>query len=308
MLTDPERPWTSRKFLCNKVKHSNVTNELVDNCNIHKNKIHKKYHLNPNICVNTPNKLSTNNTEQIVTNSLDNVEKCIMRIVILAMMIYVLLNPMIYAPIILHEKIIQGFMTLMNVLYELRIGKYMYLHDHDNMKDMVFCKFNAAKMLNLAIKTMITFDRVWSKRIYRTCLKMLSKNFVKKRKNVEFFTHNKRPCPMQILTAETTWSRALSRSKGQTEVTPPPNCQHPVASSLFMNKKEIQVKNSFFESKNGFLNEPKPHIFKIWMLRTREKEKLKGLIGNNMIDMHFYTSTKISAVKKMTYHDHTNPI
>ena len=263
--------------------HSNVLNELVENCNEFRKKIsYNQYHLIPNNCVHNPNKLSTENTEKIVSIIFDNERKCIMRFVILAMTLYVLINPMIYIPITLHIHIIQSFMSLMNVLYEDRRAEYMYQDDHDKAQDMVFCKCDVGKTSNFMDNKNDLFVQNWSERICRTCLTMLSKNFIPKRKIGKFFIHNKRPCFVQFLTAKTTWYTTITGSKGQTEVTPLQIYKHPVNITFFRNKTTRKVKKCIFGPKINIIIEPQCCIFKKGTLETPEIEKLERIRGNSM--------------------------
>ncbi len=251
LTNDPERPWTIDLPLLKSIYHSNVYNMVVRDYNNYRKKLAIiKYHILKS-CHSVHNKLSKKSTEIIVSNFLVKAKKCIMRFVILTSVLYVLLKLMTVIPITLPVIIIQGFTLIMNVLYGNSRVAYMYKVDHDEVNDMVFCKSRQSLMLNFIIKINDFFTQKWFLGMYGDYEKILSKNFDNFYKNEDFFTHNKRPCLMQFLTAETTWCLAVSRSKGQEEVTPNQICQHPVRIAFFETQELCKGKKWNFEAKIG---------------------------------------------------------
>ncbi len=127
----------------------------------------------------------------------------------------------------------------------------MYQVDHDEAQDMVISKISPRKTHGLNVLLYIFFDENWFFGICGYSDNMFFVIFEYIVKNENFFIHLKRPCSVQILTAETTWSKSITGSKGQTEVTSLNICKHPVGIRLSFAKKIYQDKKCLFEAKIG---------------------------------------------------------
>ncbi len=257
MVTDPERPRTDNDPIYIKEYLSSAFMKVVYKCKeLEKVLFQMMYHL-PNNCVSCPNKLSKKITENNVPNFW-TVEKSIEKLSKLATYLYVLINHMMISKCYCYIDLIRSFICIMNVLYKVLIAKYMYKSDHDKMLDMVFCTYNVKEMIELLVYIKSFFENIISSRICRTYERPRTKNLAKILNAKNFFIHLKRPCPVQNLTAETTWLIETG-SKGQTEVTPR------------FYKHPVKIKGE------GLRGIPK---LKKWIFYTKNEQKMKNNTWN----------------------------
>ncbi len=152
-------------------------------------------------------------------NTLTSVSICIKRFEKLAKAMYVLLKLKLLLTLTNHVKIILGFISIMNVMYVDRTIEYMYICYHDHLSEHVDVQNVAWKGMFFARKMNTIFESFMTERNCSICKTDFRSYFLKNAKNGIFFIHNKTHCPMQNLTARTTWFQSLSGSRGQTEVT-----------------------------------------------------------------------------------------
>ncbi len=160
------------------------------------------------------NKLLNTKTDRL----LNSISTCMKRSEKLANAMYVLLKLKLLLTLSIHVIIILGFISIMNVMYVDRTIEYMYIRYHDHLSEHVDVQNVAWKRMFFSEKANAIFKLLMTESNYSLYISIFIGHFLKNVKNGYFFTHNKTCCPMQNLTALTTWFQ-VSGSRGQTEMT-----------------------------------------------------------------------------------------